>query len=302
MKTTVTKKSRLSTTNRIKARWAWFFVMPWLLVFLVFYVYPLFYGLYVSFTNYGLNKMDWVGLANYKKIFSDYAFWRSVIGTLGYAVIVIPLNIFLPLWIANTIRNHSNGFSNLTKVLIYLPGVLCSTALVIVWKFLLQPGTGLVSQLLAKIGITYFSVFDNAALSIPVLGLLIALTNLGTNLIIYCAAINGISQEYYDAAELDGASKSQQFWKITFPLLHPTNVYVLITGTIGALQIFEIPKLMTGGGPNFTSSTILLMIYDSAFGQNEFGYASAIGVVLFVVTAIIAAIQFRVTQKETVEY
>ena len=126
--------------------------------------------------------------------------------------------------------------------------------------------------------------------------------NLGSNLIIYSAALDAIPETYYEAADLDGATKGQQFFKITMPMVQPTIVYVFITATIAALQIFVIPQLMTGGGPNYTSSTLLMLIYDSAFTNNQFGYASAIGVVLFLITAIIAVIQFRTTQKDSIEY
>ena len=296
------KTQRKSLIYRRKARWGYVFMAPWLIVFLVFYLYPLIYGIGVSFMYYNLKDMQWNGLENYIKIFTDYRFWRSLWGTIRYAVILIPIQVFLPLWAANTIQPHRERFKTLTKVLIYLPGVISASAMVVVWKFLLQPGTGLASSMLSLFGVEYFSIFDDANLSIPVLSVLMGLTGLGGNLIIYSAALGGISPDYYDAAELDGASRSQQFWNISFPLLHGTIVYVLVTSTIGTLQVFTIPKLMTAGGPNFTSSTLLMMIYDSAFNQFEFGYASALGVVLFLLLGAIAIVQFRLTQQEVIEY
>ena len=285
-----------------KARWAYLFLLPWLLIFCIFYAYPLIYGTVVSFTDYSLSGMKWTGLANYKKLLHDTPFWRSLFATFRYAIIVVPLQVFIPLWAANTLRPHSRKMSTLMKVLLYLPGVTCSVALVIAWKFILAPDSGLLAELLAKFGVTHFSLFDNANYSIPVLSVLIVMCNLGSNLIIYSAALDAIPETYYEAADLDGATKGQQFFKITMPMVQPTIVYVFITATIAALQIFVIPQLMTGGGPNYTSSTLLMLIYDSAFTNNQFGYASAIGVVLFLITAIIAVIQFRTTQKDSIEY
>ena len=285
-----------------KARWGYIFLIPWFLIFAVFYAYPLFYGIFVSFTDYSLKGMKWIGIENYIGIFKDYAFWRSMIAMFCYCLIVVPLRTVIPLWAANTLRPHGKGFTTLTKLLIYLPGVVCTSALVISWKFILAPGTGIISEFLRVVGIGDISLLDNAKTSIPIISLLIAFSNMGTNLIVYCAAINAVPETYYEAAELDGASRGKQFRRITVPMLNPTIIYVLVTSTIASLQIFVIPQLMTGGGPNYTSSALLMLIYNSAFINYKFGYASAIGVVLFVITAIIAFIQFKVTNRETIEY
>ena len=285
-----------------KAKWGYIFLIPWFLIFAIFYAYPLAYGIFVSFTDYNLNGMNFNGFSNYEAIFKDYAFWRSLFAMFLYCLIVVPLRTLIPLWAANTLRPHGKKFNTLAKLLIYLPGVVCTSALVISWKFLLTPGTGLVSQLVKALGLGDISLLDSAATSIPIMSLLIAFSNMGANLIIYCAAINAIPETYYEAAELDGASKGKQFRRITIPMLNPTIIYVLVTSTIASLQIFVIPQLMTGGGPNYTSSTLLMLIYNSAFINYKFGYASAIGVVLFLLTAIIAFIQFKTTDRETIEY
>ena len=285
-----------------KAKWGYIFLIPWFLVFAVFYAYPLAYGIFVSFTDFNLNGMNFIGTSNYEAIFKDYAFWRSLLAMFLYCLIVVPLRTFVPLWAANTLRPHGRKFNTVAKLLIYLPGVVCTSALVISWKYLLTPGTGLVSQLMKTLGFGDISLLDSAATSIPILSLLIAFSNMGANLIIFCAAINNIPDTYYEAAELDGASKRKQFRRITIPMLNPTIIYVLITSTIASLQIFVIPQLMTGGGPNYTTSALLMLIYNSAFINYKFGYAAAIGVVLFLLTAIIAFIQFRTTSRETIEY
>lgn len=288
----------MSKLEAKKAKWGYIFLLPWFLIFCVFFAYPLVYGIVVSFYDYSLRGMSFTGLANYTKIFQDYAFWRSLWATAQYAVYMIPLQVFIPLLVANAIQHHSSKFANLTKVMIYLPGVLCSVALIIVWKFLLSPTNGVVSTILTSLGLPNVSVLDNAAYSIPIMSVLVVLSGLGPNLIIYSSALNGISLDYYDAAEIDGANRWQQFTKITIPLLKPTILYVTVTATIGALQVFVVPKLMTGGGPNYTSSTLLMLIYDSAFTNNQFGYASALGVVLFLITSVIAVVQFRLSQSK----
>lgn len=302
MEKTAIKKKRMSKLEARKAKWGYVFLIPWLVMFCIFYAYPLVYGIAVSFTDFTLGSMKFTGWNNYKRILSDYAFWRSLTAMLAYAVIVIPCQVFLPMWMASILRPHGGKFNTAVKLLTYLPGVTCSVALVLSWKFMLDPNMGMLATILRWFGVTGFSLFNSAKTAIPALSILIVLSNLGNNLIIYSAALNSIPNDYYEAAELDGATRSQQFTRITMPLLHPTIVYVFITATIAALQIFVIPQLMTAGGPNYTTSTLLMMIYNTAFSNNQFGYASAIGVILFILTAIIAVIQFRVTKRDTVEY
>lgn len=298
----VAKKTHMSKLEARKAKWGYIFLLPWLIIFGVFYAYPLIYGIVVSFTNFSLGKMEFVGLNNYIKILQDYTFWRSLKAMIFYAIITIPLQVFVPMWMASVLRPHGPKFSIAAKLLAYLPGVACSVALILSWKFMLDPNIGMLSSILELVGLSHVSVFDSAKTAIPIMSILVACTNVGSNLIIYCAALDGIPEDYYEAAELDGASRSQQFLKITMPLLHPTIVYVFITSTIAALQIFVIPQLMTGGGPNYTTSTLLMLVYNTAFSNNQFGYASAIGVILFLITAVIALIQFRVTQRDNIEY
>lgn len=282
--------------------WGYIFLLPWIVLFSVFYLYPLIYGAFVSLTDYSLGGMNWIGLENYRSLFSDYAFWRSLGAMLLYCLIVIPLRTMIPLWIANTLRSHGRAFGIATKLMIYLPSVTCATALIIAWKFIFAPGTGMASEILQQLGLGDISLMDNPALSIPILSILIVLSNIGSNVIIYCAALDAVPRHYYEAADLDGAGNATKFFKITMPLLQPTIVYVMVTSTIASLQIFVIPQLMTGGGPNYASSTLLMLIYNSAFINNKFGYASAIGVVLFIMTAIVALIQFKLTKREAIEY
>ena len=300
-----TQKNRIkyqSQLQRRKAKWGYVFLIPWLLVFAVFYAYPLAYGIIISFTDSKLGSTTYIGLRNYGKILRDYAFWRSLLAMLAYVVIAVPVIVFVPLCAANALRRYGKKFNTAAKLLMYLPGVTCSVALILSWKYMFDPNVGMLRSVLGLFGVTKVSVFDSTRTAIPIMSLLAACTNFGANLIIYCAALDAIPNDYYEAAELDGASKRRQFISITIPLLNPTIVYVFITATIGALQIFVIPQLMTGGGPNYSTSTLLMLVYNTAFTNNQFGYASAIGVILFLITAIIAIIQFRVTRRDAVEY
>ena len=298
MKKSMFKVQHLSLLEKRKAPWAYVFLIPWLLLFSVFFAYPLVYGMVVSFYDYTLKGSPFVGVQNYIDLFKNYQFWRSFAGMLRYAVIQLPLQVFIPLWIANVIKDHGKGFTNFTKVMIYLPGVLCSMAMIMVWKFAFHSASGFISGFLRDItGNPTLAILNDPNYAIPLIALLCVLSGMGGNLIIFSAALNGIAPDYYDAAELDGATRHQQFTKITIPLVKPTILYTLITGTIGSLQIFMVPKLMTNGGPDYMTSTLLLMIYNYAFVENKFGYASAVACILFVITTIVAVIQFRMNNS-----
>lgn len=295
------KKPYYTIREKRKAKWGYIFMLPWFVIFAVFYAYPLAYGIGISFTNFRLGEKTFIGLTNYVNLFKDYAFWRSLVAMLIYAAIVVPLKVIIPLMIANVIRPFREKNAALVKMMYYLPGVVSTVSMVLAWKFIFMPNTGIIAQLVRE---TYgaFTVFDDAKTSVPLMALLIAFTGFGGDIVVYSAALNAIPDSYYEAALLDGASRRDLLWKITVPLVQPTIVYVLVTATIASLQIFVIPQLLTAGGPNYSSSTLLMMVYQTAFINFRYGYAAAIGCILFVIIGVVAIIQFRVTKREAVEY
>ncbi len=285
-----------------KDKWGYLFLIPWFLFFVVFTVFPFIFGVGTSFTDFTFNSANFVGLDNYKDILTDDTFRKSVIATLLFAVIVIPGNIVISIWVAKTIHERTARFNAFVKAAFYIPAIVSQVALVIVWKYIFGPTFGLMSSLFTMAGLDPISWFDTSSISIPLMSLFVITVGLGQPIILYSAAMGNIPETYYEAAELDGATKNQAFFKITLPLLKSTTTFVLITTTIAVLQVFVIPYLLTGGGPNNATSTILLMVYKSAFMYGKLGYASAVGVIFFIITAIIAAIQFRVMRSETIEY
>ncbi|MFR8467772.1 hypothetical protein BLA28_20390 [Eisenbergiella tayi] len=286
----------------LKEKWGYLFLLPWFCFFLVFTVYPFLYGFKVSFYDYTISRSVFCGWDNYRQAFGSEAFWRSVSATFGYAVIILPVTVMVSLWISKVLSTRGKKMNAFAKAVFYLPSVTNQVALVIVWNFLFSPTFGLVASLFRICGLTPVSWFDSPKTAIPLLALLICTYGLGQPVILYTAAINGIPDCYFEAARIDGASENQIFFRITLKLLHGTTTYILITSTIGMLQIFAVPYLMTNGGPSFKTSTLLMLVYTSAFQNGSFGYASAIGVILFLITAVIAFLQFRMMKQEAVEY
>jgi len=285
-----------------KEMWGYIFLLPWLAFFLVFTVYPFCFGIYVSFTNYTLGTMTFIGFQNFKDVFADPAFFRSVVATLKYAVLIVPGILIASLWVSKVLMYCGPKINAFTKVAFYLPTVTSQVALVIVWNFLFQPTFGLIAGIFTNVGLQPISWFTDPNLAIGVISFLCLAISLGQPIILYTAAMNGIPQSYFEAAEIDGAKRNQVFFKITLPLLHSTTTFIFITSTIAVMQIFVIPYLMTGGGPEYRTSSLLLMIYRAAFGDSKFGYASAIGVIFFLITGAIAAVQFRMMKQDVIEY
>lgn len=248
-----TQKNRIkyqSQLQRRKAKWGYVFLIPWLLVFAVFYAYPLAYGIIISFTDSKLGSTTYIGLRNYGKILRDYAFWRSLLAMLAYVVIAVPVIVFVPLCAANALRRYGKKFNTAAKLLMYLPGVTCSVALILSWKYMFDPNVGMLRSVLGLFGITKVSVFDSARTAIPIMSLLAACTNFGANLIIYCAALDAIPNDYYEAAELDGASKRRQF---TLPLVvdEAGKVYVaaasIVNNSTGDVMVSSVSVTSKNG-------------------------------------------------------
>jgi multiple sugar transport system permease protein len=229
-------------------------------------------------------------------------FLISIGVTVKFAVILIPFTVGLSLAVARILQDRGPRFNAITKAICYMPSITSQVAMVIVWAFVFGPTFGLLASIFKALKLTPISWFDNPQLSVPLMAFLILSYTLGQPIILYTAAMGSIPASYFEAAEIDGATRNQVFFKITMPLLHSTTTFVLITTTISMLQVFAVPYLLTNGGPSFRSSTLLLLVYQSAFTYGNFGYASAIGVFLFVVTAAIAALQFRLMKREAIEY
>lgn len=201
--------------------------------------------LMVSFYDYTISRLVFVGVSNYVQAFGSAPFWRSVCATFEYAVIILPVTVLVSLWISKVLSTRGKKINAFAKAVFYLPSVTNQVALVIVWNFLFSPAFGLVASIFRILKLDPISWFDSPVTAIPLLALLICTYGLGQPVILYTAAINGIPDCYFEAARIDGATENQIFFSITLRLLHGTTTYILITSTIGMLQIFAVPYLMT---------------------------------------------------------
>lgn len=282
----------------IKNKWGYLFLLPWVLLFTIFIFLPFVIGLILSMYEYNFAALKFAFFDNFILLFQDSIFLNSIATTLLLAVIIVPVCITLALWVSNLIFNSGNTVQSLVKAGFYVPAVISSAALVITWKWIFNPAYGLSKYFTDLLGAASIDWYGSPVNAVLVVSILLILILVGQPIILYSAAMGGIPVSYYEAANIDGATGLQKFFNITLPLLKPTTLFIMVTMTIGSLQIFEIPMLLTAGGPQFKTTTILYLLYKTAFEYTKFGLASAMGVVLFIIIAMIALIQFKYLKSD----
>ncbi len=259
------------------------FISPWLAGFALLTVGPLLYSLYASFTKWtGISPPQFGGLVNFRQMFlRDDRFWRSLHNTFTFAGANVCLTLVVSLGLARLVNRRLPG-SYALRTVFYLPSVVAGVALYMVWAWLFDANLGILNYLLSLIGLQGPNWLLDPRWAMPSLVLMSA-TFCGGPLLIFLAGLQDVPQEYYEAARIDGASAPRIFLRITLPLLTPVLFYNFVVGVIVAMQIFTEPFVMTVGGPMLATYTYGLHLYNSAFRYFDFGYASALAWVLFLI-------------------
>lgn len=273
------------------------FVGPWLIGFLAFTLYPILYTIRLSFTRYdGFNDPKWIGLDNYRRFFEDGRFSQSLFNTLYYTGLAVPIGVVVAMVLALAM-NQDLPEIPLYRTILYLPSVLPLFALSFIFWALLDPNQGLINQGLREIGFSppnWFGDVRFAKLAIVTM----AQFSAGQIALVFLAGLKGIPQSLHEAAMIDGAGVLSRFRNITLPLMTPVILYDLILGISGGLQVFVQSYIITRGGPANSTNFLVYYLYNNAFKFNgNMGYASAIGVFLFVLTFIIAIVIFRTSSR-----
>ena len=267
---------------------------PFLLFFVLFVLYPLLKNLYYSFTNYNLgNKTKWIGLSNYRELFTDYWFLESLRNTAVYALLSVIFLTVLGLFIS-VLLNQRSRLVKIARTAMIIPYATSMVAVSMIWLYLLDPTTGYVSKLLVALGVGNPPLWlDDPSLARPSLIGINIWKNLGYCMIIYLAGLQGIPPELYEAATVDGAGFLQKHWKITLPQIAPVTFFVFVNNCIEAFKTFEQVQIMTQGGPVTATTTVVYQIYVRAFNDFRMGYAAAMSVVLFVIIFAVTMLNFR---------
>ncbi|UOQ50353.1 sugar ABC transporter permease [Gracilibacillus caseinilyticus] len=272
--------------------WGYFFIAPQLIGLLIFSLIPLVYAFTLSFTDWnGFGDFQFIGLANYIEQFQNPEFWKAMLNTIYYMVLVVPIGIFISL-ILSIGLNKIKG-KEIYRVFFFMPVVTSSVSVGIIFMWILNGDFGILNQLLALVGIDGPMWLTDTKWVIPSIAILSIWWGLGYNMVIFLAGLQGISKSYYEAASIDGANVFQKFRHITLPLLTPTTFFVTIMTIISSFQVFDQAFVMTQGGPAKASYTIVFHIYEQAFVDFTMGQSSSAAIILFIIILIFTLIQFK---------
>ena len=275
------------------------FIAPGLIVILIFFLIPVCASFLLSLTDFDLyaladvHNIRLVGLKNYVDLLHNPLFWKALVNTLYFTIVGGPLTVIVSLGIALLVNAKTARWKSLYRTVYFAPVVTTIVAVAIVWKYLYHPRYGLLNRGLAIFGVAPIDWLGDPHWAMPAIILLGVWKNFGYNMIIFVAALQGIPEELYEAARIDGASALQQFRHITLPLLGPTFVFVGIITAIGYLQLFPEPYVMTRGGPVYSTLSIVMLMYEQGFRWWNMGFAASVAFVLFIVIAIATLLQLR---------
>ncbi len=293
----VTVWRSLTPRKRREALSFYIWISPWLIGFCIWLAWPLVQSLYLSFTNFRLlNAPQFTGLANLERLLKDDLFWKSLRITLLYVFGTVPIGNIFALAVAMVLAQKLRGV-NVWRTIYFMPSVVSGVAVAVMWSFILNPDFGLVNILLDRLGIQGPGWIGSEDWALPSVVLIAWWTAIGTQMVIYLAGIKGIPQVLYEAAEIDGAGNWARFKNITLPMLSPTIFFNLIVGIIGAFQVFDVPYVLTDGGPNNATRVYIYGLYEQAFIFTNMGYASLMAWVLFLIILVLTVITFRISSR-----
>ena len=286
----------------------WLFSAPAIVLLIVFLIIPFIWAIYLSFTNQrlipNLNiQTEIVGFRNYIRLFKDEAFLRGLLNNFYFVAVVVPIQTLLALSLAILINQELKGM-NIFRTIYFGPVVTAMTVVAIVWTFLYNPGGGLINAFLNAVSLGKLGPYNwllDTKLVFPAIMLLSIWQGVGFQMVIYLAGLQEIPSSLYEAAQVDGANKWQQFTNITLPQLRNTTIFVLLSTTILAFKLFDQVKVMTNGGPQNASMTTMVHVVEMGWGQLKVGYASAISIVFFLIVLSVSMIQRSIMKEKGAE-
>lgn len=290
---------RISGIEKQKRIAAYVLVLPTLVLFLLFRIFPLFYAFFLSLFRWKLLNPTgkFVAIDNYVKLFTDPNFWNSIKITMSFALLIVPVLTVLGLGGALLFNTNKVRFSSFFKAVWFAPVVTMTVAVAIVWEWLYQPQFGIINYIFALIGLPKQSWLLDKNLALFSIAIMSIWQQVGFSMIILLAGLQSIPRIYYEAADIDGANRFHCLKYITLPLLKPTILFIVIILTIRCLQVFDQVYVMTGGGPLNRTRVAVLYIYQNGFIFQRAGYASAMAMALFAIILTITLLQLKVTRQ-----
>ncbi|WP_249138452.1 carbohydrate ABC transporter permease [Phycicoccus avicenniae] len=289
--------------RREEAVAGWLLALPFVVVFLVFSLWPMLWSLFMSFTdmtNRDLRSpfnVEFIGFDNFVTVLSSGQFLRGIVNTLVIVVVGVPATIVLGLLLAVALNNGIQRAKPLFRTIYYVPVVTTVVAIAVVWKFLFAD-QGVFNAVLATVGVDGRPWLTDTFWALPTIILLIVWRSFGFIMVLFLAGLQAIPQDLYDAARVDGASAPRRLFSITVPLLMPTILLAMVLQTVSFLEIFEEPFVTTQGGPLNSTATMSMLVYEF-FGFGAYGEAAAASYVLFAIIGLLSLVQFRVLRSRT---
>ena len=284
------------------SRLPYYFMMPAILLLLVIYLVPFIYSIAISMTDWSGIGMDmkFVGIRNYIALFQENHFLEVLGNNVVYLIELVGIQFIVSLLLAAVLNAAFKG-RNFFRALYFMPTVICTIAIGFIWNIMFDPINGPIKTILAEMGLDGLSKImwlGNTKTAIHAVSFVSVWQWTGWSMVIYLAGMQSIDKSLYEAAEMDGAGVIQKFFKVTLPLLAPSITINLVNSTIGALKIFDLPFIMTSGGPGHSSESLAMMMYSYSFGLDKMGYGTAISIRLVVFIMIVSGIQTVILRKK----
>ena len=279
------------------------FLLPSLLFFIVFVVYPMIMCVVTSLTDATMTASggsNFIGLKNYVELFQDEIFLKALVNTVIIVVVSVPIVCVFSLWVGARIYNMANWACSAFRVIFYLPVVTGSVAVTVVWRWIYSYYSGILNYVGTGMGLWEKNInwLGDPKFALGCVILILLTTSVGQPIVLYVSALGNVDQSLVEAAQVDGATALQVFWKIKWPQIMPTTLYILVITTINSFQCFALIQLLTSGGPVHATDTIMYYIYYTCFNLYRYGYANAMGVILALCIAVLSAVQFKLAKTD----
>jgi ABC-type sugar transport system permease subunit len=291
---TVTKKSNFQKRKLLP----YLLVSPYLLFVIVFVVFPVLFCFFLTFNKWNIiAPMHFIGLNNYSRLFHDRLFWKAIVNTLRFLLMHIPLQLVVSLFLAYLL-NQKIRAGSFFRSSFFMPVIVSGVVVTILWQQLLGFDSGLINRMLIKAGMNKVGWLINPDIAIYSIAVMATWKNVGLYVILFLVGLQTVPTQYYEAAKMEGATRWQQFYHITLPMINPTIFMVVILSTIGGFNLFIEPYIMTGGGPLNSTLSAVLYIYKQAFQYYNMGYSATLGFFYAIMIMSVVVLQKKFIEKE----
>lgn len=280
---------------------SYMFLAPFLVFFVGFVIYPMFMCVFTSFFDATMGREDiFIGFQNYVELTKDEVFWIALKNTLIIVLVSVPVTCAFSLWVANCISKMHVVATSAFRCIFYLPVVTGSVAVTMVWKWMFNNYYGILNYIGTSTGVIDKNInwLGDERFALGCIILILLTTSVGQPIVLYVSALDNVDKSLIEASQVDGATNIQTFWKIKWPQMMPTTLYILVITTINSFQCFALIQLLTSGGPKNSTMTIMYYIYYNAFKLYRYGYGNAMGVILAIIIALLSAAQFKLGQEK----